>query len=289
MLSWILLCLLTAPTVFGQTGVVETTLHEKLGNAFRSLQGRAFPFFETKTSGAQHRFLIQSGIHGNEQLAPEFVLWLKHRYDERRSPLNRLNAAIDFLPAVNPDGLARGLRTNGRGVNINRNFDVLWGITKEFPGLNPFSEPETQAVKALFEQKRYDAAIDVHGYINWIVMPSDLSKKQSVDATLAHKYRLWTDAVVKEARRLPGYQTKTAGELGDGGAFEDWAFWKAGTMAICLELKSEERFDMSNKMFATAFGSDQFLRYEAFIYYSLTRAIKIKEREIPAQQLVQKH
>jgi hypothetical protein len=57
------------------------------------------------------------------------------------------------------------------------------------------------------------------------------------------------------------YQIKTAGELGDGGAFEDWAFWGAGVPAFCLEM--DQALQPSNKI---PISFQAFERYEHFIY-----------------------
>src|SRR5690606_19363421 len=114
---------------------------------------------------SEYRFLVQGGLHGNEKLASAFVLWLAQRFAAGESLLNQLQvegAAFDFLPYANPDGAHAHSRYNARGVNLNRNFGVLWGLTRENPGKDSFSEPETRAIRYLFQESRYTAAVDVH-------------------------------------------------------------------------------------------------------------------------------
>ncbi len=100
-----------------------------------------------------------------------------------------------FIPMVNPDGLELcingtnaisnptlrlripwkkewpELKANARGVNLNRNYDAEWGKSKlnsktpfddRYPGAGAFSELETQAVRNLCMQYRFDLYITYH-------------------------------------------------------------------------------------------------------------------------------
>lgn len=264
--------------------------------ALVSVAGRDIDIFSFRDSQAdrqiaKHRFLIQGGLHGNEVHTSEFVVWLMKRYMRGESALNDLpsrDVMIDFLPRANPDGLAKQNRYNARGVNLNRNFDVLWGITRENPGSTSFSEPETRAIQRLFEERRYTAAIDIHGYVNWVVAPSSYETLAALGVEAmnvthrAERYRRWQHAIRQEMRVLEGYELKTAGSLGDGGAFEDWAFWAQGSLALCLELEGIQRFvrPYDSEKTAIAPGApelsiDLYKRYEKFIARMLAQAIAI--------------
>lgn len=246
--------------------------------------------FASKEKQPAYRFLIQGGMHGNESQASLLVLWMAKRYARGESLLNKLaehDVAFDFLPYLNPDGVEEHNRYNARGVNLNRNFDVLWGVSRENPGKSSFSEAETRALKKLFEKQKYAAAVDVHGYINWIVAPSspealkelghEVSKKQ------ATAYRLWEAAVKRQMNVMPGYQFKTAAELGDGGAFEDWAFYKHNTLSYCLEMDSWFRYLPAKKrsfgdLRQPSFGKvDKYVLYETFVFRMFEEAIEIKK------------
>jgi Zinc carboxypeptidase len=255
------------------------------------------------------RFLVQGGLHGNELLGSEFVSWLAQRFAKGESLLNALNGGnvtIDFVPYANPDGTIQYTRVNGNKINLNRNFGVLWGLTKENPGPSAFSEPETRAIRDLFAKQNYTGAIDVHGYINWVVIPTSPEDGMTkglpkADANKLKAYRRWAQAVKNEAAaRLPGYEVKTAGGLGDGGAFEDFAWWGAGVPAACLEIFSTDRFvaqSMAAKIVEIltpkAFGhvasnfdsSDMFLVYENYIHSLFLEAIHIKSGDEPIQQM----
>lgn len=269
------------------------------GEELRVIQ---FPAQESngKATDPMFRFLVQGGLHGNEEQGSNFVLWLAHRYAQGRSLLNLLprdQVAIDFLPFANPDGTQGNSRANSRGVNLNRNFGVLWGLTKENPGSESFSEPETRAIRKLFEKRRYAAAVDVHGYVNWVVAPSAPEAVAAIGIKTSKAkraaYAAWVNALKSEMTVLPNYQLKTGALLGDGGAFEDWAFWSQGTFAYCLELEGVQRFvknyrrDFSdlNKV-PQARSVDLFARYEAFVYRMFANALKLKA-EPPESSLVQ--
>lgn len=260
----------------------------------KSASGQQIELLEFKPAGdvrGFHRFLVQGGLHGNEQQASAFVVWLARRYARGESVLNLLprdQVAIDFLPYANPDGAHGHSRYNARGVNLNRNFAVLWGLTKENPGKESFSEPETRAIRRLFKARQYTAAVDVHGYINWIVAPSDPTDiaTRGIKPSKAQKtaYAQWVDDLKREMQLLPGYQLKTGAKLGDGGAFEDWAFWGEGTFAYCLELETFQRFvrpyrpDFSDlTKINEAPAVDLFKRYEMFVYRMFANALRIKQ------------
>lgn len=259
------------------------------------------PQQEVKSTPKQTlRFLIQGGLHGNELLASEFVAWLAKRFASGESLLNTLaqgDISIDFIPYANPDGTIQYTRYNANGINLNRNFDVLWGLTRENPGTKPFSENESRAIRDLILKRDYTAAIDVHGYVNWIVLPT--SPKESIKGLpkttteQQKRYELWSKAVRSQtAKQFPGYEVKTAGELGDGGAFEDFAWWSAGVPSVCLELFTDSRhvlfsFASSIMKSLTPKGflpedrmavknGDTFLAYEAYVHGLFSEAIKIK-------------
>ena len=88
--------------------------------------------------------LITTGVHGDEPAGPEAVL----RFLER-DPIDLLNRfAFLILPCINPWGYVHNRRENADGIDINRAFedDVL----------------ESNLVKAVLKDKRFDAYMDVH-------------------------------------------------------------------------------------------------------------------------------
>jgi carboxypeptidase T len=110
------------------------------------------------------------------------------------------NRELFFIPCFNPDGYVynetsapsgggmwrKNRRNNGGGsygVDLNRNYSVDWGVTgpnvsistnpsnDAYIGPSPFSEPETQALRAFAETRHFTIAIDHHAYGNYYVTP----------------------------------------------------------------------------------------------------------------------
>ena len=249
---------------FVQTNISKIT--GKSSSSSKNKEIEVFQYNSSDSSNSNYKFLIQGGMHGNELLTTKFVNWLLERTKNKNSLLNQLTGIeIDFVPTVNPDvyGVSR---LNSNDVNLNRNFSVLWGVSKEPAGETPFSEKETSAISNLFDQRKYTSAIDVHGYVNWVVLPTRLKKN-------APSYNRWISETRKNIAHLPGhYEIKFAGNLGDGGAFEDWAYWEHDTLSSCLEMRFKQRMTYDNQ--------DTFVAYEKYIYETFKSAIKIRESKL---------
>ncbi|MCP2604865.1 M14 family metallopeptidase [Candidatus Aminicenantes bacterium AH-873-B07] len=112
------------------------------------------------------------------------------------------NSEIWIVPLLNPDGLEYSITTfrywrknrrdNGNGsygVDLNRNYGYNWGydnigsspntFSQTYRGLSPFSEPETRAIKNLFEQKNFKAAVSYHSYSQIILYPWGYTEEPS--------------------------------------------------------------------------------------------------------------
>ena len=68
----------------------------------------------------QKKVLVFSTFHGDEPESLDFALrWIKKLMNH---PQSSKEFTWRFVPLVNPMGLIRKTRTNGRGVDLNRNF-----------------------------------------------------------------------------------------------------------------------------------------------------------------------
>jgi protein MpaA len=126
----------------------------------RSLLGRPISIFERGDPTAAERILVVGCIHGNESAGIAVANRL------RSTPLP---PGLDLwvIPSANPDGVARGTRTNGRGVDLNRNFPAGWQPFGErwdlqYSGPRPFSEPETRLAARLIRAVHPDVTIWFH-------------------------------------------------------------------------------------------------------------------------------
>ena len=255
-----------------------TTISQLTGAAMASAGGQDLKVVTIKLSGSSarvHRFYAQASLHGNESFTTEFVLWLAKQIRGGTSELNRLPAGsiIDLLIVANPDSFRKS-RFNKNGVNLNRNFGVLWGQSSEPTGNRAFSEPETQAIRSMFNHYDYTAAVDIHGYLNWIVTPSSPTAiSKSISEQEKRSYELWTNGLLANSTKLSNYKIKDAYSLGDGGAFEDWAFWSKGVYSFCLEIREDKRYlrDQNGRRI------DTFKGYDLYIGKVFREAVKLKD------------
>jgi hypothetical protein len=128
------------------------------------------------------RLVLVGGIHGgyeaNSTLLAEMLV--DHYRDNPEDMIPGVQLTI--IPAANPDGLTRGsdleARFNANGVDLNRNWGCAWEPTaflrdiEVSPGPRPFSEPETQALRAFFLAHKPAAVVFFHSAIGAIYMGS---------------------------------------------------------------------------------------------------------------------
>jgi protein MpaA len=114
--------------------------------------------------------VILASIHGDEA---ETTVVVSEAL--RCIPQGDLQAAV--ILCGNPDGMLRGMRGNGRGVDLNRNFptsnwapDPVHYKTRAndardialSPGTEPASEPETRALLSLLARLNPRAVVSLH-------------------------------------------------------------------------------------------------------------------------------
>ena len=202
-----------------------------------------------------------------------------------------------FLPTVNPDGWAwnerarprgggmkrkNGLRSCGRGVrpgpsdgvDLNRNFGYKWaysrqtgssaqGCDEEYRGKEPFSEPETRAVRDVATLHGVRAVLHWHGWGNSLAFPfsydwraallgSELDRYQALSprSHAPRRARSDLDDERSRARALAqevsgamtarnGYARGRAWEsvgYHANGEADDWGFGERGLLSLSLEV-----------------------------------------------------
>eukprot|EP00250_Pteridium_aquilinum_P002085 c12289_g1_i1 orf=112-966(+) len=143
----------------------------------------------------KYRLLLSFGQHGRELITSEVALRLLNVLVGEKDPdifsnetlkVELQKLIIKIVPMENYNGrriVENGHlceRKNGRGVDINRNWDVDWGIkeqdfdpAEEYPGIAPFSEPETRIMRDLALSFKPHLWINVHSGMQAMFTPFD--------------------------------------------------------------------------------------------------------------------
>lgn len=138
----------------------------------KSVQSVEIPHFNFPDPNPKAKKILVFGlIHGDEPLSGKMAL----RWAQRLKEISHRND-WRIIPITNPDGLAKKTRTNGNGVDLNRNFPTedwqtdatkYWrarsaGEKRRYPGPNAASEPETLCVMAQIQDFKPDFIVAIH-------------------------------------------------------------------------------------------------------------------------------
>jgi protein MpaA len=124
-----------------------------------STEGR--PIWGATFGAGPAPLLVIGGVHGDEPSSVEACVALA-----RRLAAGASSEPLLLVPALNPDGLARGAKNSARDVDLNRNFPSRnWQAAHApgyFPGAAPLSEPEARLVAALVDRRAVRGVVAVH-------------------------------------------------------------------------------------------------------------------------------
>jgi carboxypeptidase T len=199
--------------------------------------------------------------HAREHLSTEVpLMFADYLLKNKKDPT--LSALLDgrdiwFVPLVNPDGSEfdiskdrdqswrKNRRPNGDGtfgVDLNRNYGYRWGTggsstntnSETYRGPSPFSEPETQVMKAFIEAHlNARILLTYHTFSELILYPwghtykgIDNSKDKAVFETMATTMAAWNHYKPEQSSGL--YITS--------GDTTDWAYGEHGIFAFTFEL-----------------------------------------------------
>jgi predicted deacylase len=132
----------SAPLSSVAVAAAPASVHEATVVIGTSVQGRPIRAVHRWTDGATRSTVVVGSIHGDERAGMRVVRSLRTA---------ALPAGVDLwlVRTMNPDGTAADRRTNGHGVDLNRNFPTYWrpaGAGSEtWSGPTAASEPETRA------------------------------------------------------------------------------------------------------------------------------------------------
>jgi len=122
-----------------------------------SVRGRAIWAFRVGDPDARVKAVVLGAIHGDEAAG---ILLARQLKEARR--IHGIDLWV--VPTINPDGVARGTRGNARGVDLNRNWGYRWAplTGRYYSGHEPFSEPETQALRDFLRDVRPRFVVSFH-------------------------------------------------------------------------------------------------------------------------------
>lgn len=267
-----------------------------------SSQGRSIRAIELTNEAAEIRpadkpcIVLMGGIHAREWISPATMVFLAQAVAKNTSTSVRKlleHFVITIIPVANPDGynytwttnrMWRKTRSNAvscrnrphdiAGVDANRNWDYMWGVTDDanyrtelqnactevYAGPRAFSEPEVQAIAHYIELRQnrswslshlneegkllvgpgYIAAfIDYHSYAQMLLPP--WAHQPGTPAAPDSDYQTGlTAAMVKAIKAASGRTFQAGADLfpSDPGTAPDWAYGRLGvraTMTVELE------------------------------------------------------
>lgn len=207
--------------------------------------------------------IMMGGHHAREHLSVELPLgiikYIVEGYQNRDSEILRLlsNRILHVIPIVNPDGAEYDIsndfykhwrknrkenREGSFGVDLNRNYDHEWGTvgtshshqSDVYCGSEPFSEPESQAVKELVES--YDnisILLSIHTYSELILYPWG----HTYDPISDSRDRETHEVMAETMAEWNGYKPQQSSDLyKTSGDTSDWAYGKMGIFSFTFEL-----------------------------------------------------
>ena len=163
-----------------------------------SVLGRPLTVSCRGAADAPRTALVVGQLHGDEPHAPLVVGAVRRE----RVPAGLRLCSIRSL---NPDGAARGTRTNARGVDLNRNFPGSWrpGARDRFhPGPRAASEPETRWFMRVVRALDPDLTVHVHQPYGLVHLTPGADR--ALVRAYARRVRL-------PARTLPAYRGTATG------------------------------------------------------------------------------
>ncbi|KAA0194709.1 hypothetical protein HAZT_HAZT010723 [Hyalella azteca] len=221
-------------------------------------------------TGPKKRIWIEGGIHAREWISPAATTFILHQVatnpDWQRTILP--HTEWYFVPVANPDGYAhtftggraRLWRKNRRvndnalpdrcnGVDLNRNWDLKWGVgasqnpcSELYMGEVPFSEAETTGLKYFMERVGpLDLFITFHSYGQSVLYPWGWTKDPPKNAKMLHRVgRRFLEAVQHVSKGQVDYTLGGSGAMLGfaSGATDDWAYGALGAKhAYTIELR----------------------------------------------------
>ena len=204
----------------------------------KSLLGENIYYFKVKKT-SYPKIIVQYSIHAREYVTSYLAL----RQMEDFIKFSKFGL-VYFVPMLNPDGVKiclngkKEYKSNGRGVDLNVNFDAKWGrgVTNkkiagdsDYIGKYPFSEPESRALRDFTLKVKPDFTISYHSKGEEIYYSFSQTGKR-----LERDYQL-----ALQVESVTGYKIKET--PGSCGGYKDWCIDKLKIPSITIEVGSDDK------------------------------------------------
>jgi murein peptide amidase A len=157
-----------------------------------SVEGRPITLQRLGDPAAPRKVLLVGCVHGDERAGRRLLRLIA------RNAVPPAGSQLLLVDDLDPDGSARGTRTDARGVDLNRNSSAGWAGA----GRRPWSEPETRAWRDLVRRERPDVTIFYHQPLGVVDVPSVGS------AALSRRYARLAHLPVRRLPTYPGSLTR---------------------------------------------------------------------------------
>ncbi|MBU2565481.1 MAG: zinc carboxypeptidase [Candidatus Thermoplasmatota archaeon] len=215
--------------------------------------------------------LYMGAHHGNEKPSYEvliyFINYVTEKYYENSNEGSRVryvvnNRELYIVPMVNPDGVEANKRKSQEpnygplgnplpdigigdpvGVDLNRNYDYMWGMVYPADSANPYSntyqgesafcELETQAVRDFVGSHDFVLSLSYHTYSELILYPWGYTPQPTDDDELFR-------GIANGISAINDYEVMQASELYmTSGDACDWLYGEKVSLAFTIELGKE--------------------------------------------------
>lgn len=233
---------------------------ETIGTSVEGLPIYAYKICTAEATTARKPEVFYNSLHharepGGASSLIYYFWWLLEKsadnstaqYAEARYLLSERQLYV--VPVVNPDGYLWNQTTNPAGggmwrknrrpnqdgsigVDLNRNYGIatFWSAPNNgsstnprsdtYRGTEPFSEPETQAIRDFCNRRNFRTAINFHTFSNLLIYPFSYINRETPDSTY---YRALTAEITKDNLYSAGRDLQTVGYAVRGSS-DDWMY-----------------------------------------------------------------
>lgn len=209
-------------------------------------------------------------MHGDEVVGRELLLnlirYLCHNYDTD-SGVRHMVDSVDLyiMPSMNPDGYAHSRRSNGNGVDLNRNFRDQYSLPEfridsqpafDYDDEHTRYEPETRAVMRWSAERNFVLSANLHGGSIVANYPYDGNENQRSgvdcptpdDALFRHLATTYAshNPDMSRSREFAHGITNGARWYVLYGGMQDWNYLWTGDMELTIELSYRKWPDASD-------------------------------------------